>query len=335
MKVKSEKEFLKDIVNLKLDNAYILIGDDTERKKNHLKQLKTKIPSEFDYTTFSQSQSIELLISDLITPPLFASKRIVVVDNFEKLKANDKKNIFLYLQNPSNSTSLFLLHNENLKDYQIKKEYENISATIIVFQDITPDEIKEFFLDFFNKSNIKVDNKTMQYISNSIINFSQMKNEIEKLWLYTDNKNILTLKEAQQLITSFKEIEISEISENIIMKDIDKFKNTLNILISQKEEPIKILQAIEYTLEKILKIKLILKKYTNPPYELTQLLAIYKFDIEKAKRANIHSFSEEKLIKAIDLSVEAESILKSSAHQDFYGIVLNVSYFIIEQLMSS
>ncbi|MCX7905122.1 MAG: DNA polymerase III subunit delta [Elusimicrobiales bacterium] len=329
MKIKSEQEFLEDINKLKLENVYILIGDDIERKKNPLKHLKTKIPSEFDYNLFSNIQSIDLLISDLLTPPLFFSKRIIIIDNFEKLKNTDKKAILSYINNQSNSTSLFILHNENLNNYQIKKEYdENINATIVFFQELSKEETEKFFLEFFVKNNITINDDVIKYLSDSIINFSQVKNELEKLWLYSKDKKTLTIQEVQNLIPSLKEIEVSEISKSIIKGDFDKLKYTLNMLIYQKEEPLKILYAIEYALEKILKTKMIMKKYKTIPYELYQILSLNKSDIEEITQGKIN-LNEKELITALELCIEAESTLKSSTLQNQYTVIMNLVYSIL------
>lgn len=337
MKIKSEKDFLNDINSFKLDPVYLLIGSDTERKKNPIILLKSKISGDFDFLNItSQSESIDMILSDLLTPPLFAPKRVIVLDNFEKLKATNKKNILSYIQNPLKSTVLFLLHNEDLKTYEIKKEYEQYeNITIVLFNPLTEDEIKDIVIDFFNKNDIKPETGVIEYISNSIINFSQLKNELQKLSLYLETEKNLTLKQVKDLIFPLKETPVYEISDDIIFKNKERFKNTLNNLISQKEEPLYIIAAIENTIEKILKAKTLLKKYTNPPYEICQMLSINRFEIEKLKQTRLESFSNEKLLKALELCLEAENTLKSSTFHDSYIITKNVAYFIIENLMNS
>lgn len=337
MRIKTEKEFLDEINNFRLDPVYLLVGGDTERKKGLIRLLRSKISDEFDFLNInSQSESIDMLLSDLLTPPLFSPKRVIVLDDFQKLKSQQKKSLFLYLTNPLPSTVLFLLYNEDLKNYEIKKEFESYeNTTVVAFNPLTEEEIKEILLDFFTKNDIKPQEGVIDYIAGTILNFSQLKNELEKLLLYLDQKKNISLKEIKELIPPFKEINISEISDHILHKDKDGFIKTINQLISQKEEPLYIISSIENTLEKILKIKTLLKKYPNPTYEIYSMLSINRFEVEKMKYASLQSFSDENILEILELCLQAENSIKSTTLQNSYLLTQNLAYFIVENLMNS
>lgn len=334
MIIKSEQEFFNDVKKFKLDNIYLLVGKDTERKKRILRELQNKISTEFDINILSSEKLNENFISDLFTPPLFSSKRIIILNDFKKIKAEEKKFLYSYFENPSNSTVLFLLYNDELKNYEIKKEYENTKITVVIFPELTETEIKGIIKESLMENNIEIDENSLNYISSQIVNFSHLNNEIEKIITYTQKSKTISFDEIRNLTFPLKETQIYEISESIISVQPERFKNTLKTLIDQKEDPLYILNSIEYALEKVLKLKILTKKYPNPNYEITQALSLNRFDLEKTKNPLFNKISEESIIKAIEQCLEIENQLKSQAQQDSYLLIRYLGNFILE-LMSS
>lgn len=337
MRIKSETQFLNEVESLKLNPVYLLTGSETEKKKDIIKKLKEKITAEFDWASHSASSenSTEVLLSDLLTPPLFSPKRIIVFDGFEKIKSAIKKEIYEYFKNPVRSTVLILLYNDDLKNYEIKKEYDEFDIDVVIFAKITEDDTKKELLKFFNDNEIKTDEQTINYISLSVINHSHLKREMEKILIYLNHRKKFSFNEAKELVIPLKEAEISEISQKIISKDREGFKKLIKELIDSREEPLYILATIEYTVEKILKLKMIYTKFSNPPYEICQRLSINRYDISNLTPQIVFSFSYEKLISALDFCLEAENMLKSQAAQDSSNIIRNVAWFISENLMNS
>lgn len=334
MILKSEKEFIIDIEKFKLDNIYLLIGKDVERKKSILKELQKKILTEFDFTITSSQKLNENFMTDLFTSPLFSSKRIIILDDFEKIKAQEKKFLNSYFEKPLNSTVLFLLYNEDLKNYEIKKEYENMNITIVIFPELTQSEIKEIMRKKLEENNIKIDENSLNYLSAQILNSSHLNNEIEKIITYAQKDKTISFEEVKNLIFPLRETQIYEISQSILSIQPESFKNTLETLLNQKEEPLYIISSIEQALEKMLKLKILIKKYPQPPYELVKLLSLNRFDLEKAKNPLFNNISEESIIKAIENVLEIENQLKSQPQQDSYILIRYLGNFILE-LMSS
>ncbi len=335
MKIKSENEFAKEIETLKLEPVYILTGCDTERKKEIINKLKNRIKSDFDWIEHNPSeQSIELLISDLMTPPLFSARRIIIINNFEKIKSI-KNDITEYFKKPVPSTVLFIMYNEDLKDNEIKKMYEGFEISVVPFFELSEDEIRNTLNHFFESRKLKLSPQSISLISNSIINYSHLNREIEKLDIYLYGKKDITENELSALITSFKEADIFEISDAILSNNRHRFKQTISNLIESSREPLEIIAAIEYILEKIIKVKTLYKKFSQPPYELLSILSITKYDLYRIKPYIAEIFPDEKIIAALEMCLEAENTLKSSLTQDGYVVVRNISFFISENLMSS
>lgn len=335
MIIKSEKDFLSDIERFKLDNIYLLVGKDSQRKKIHLKQLYQKISSEFDVVVISSQKLDENFLTDLFTPPLFSTKRIIIVDDFEKIKTQEKRIITSYFEKPSNSTVLFLLYNDELKNYEIKRDYENTNITVVIFPQLTQSEIKEKIQSILAKNDITLDEKALDYLSSQILDFSHLINEVEKITAYAQKNKNISLTEIKNITFPLKETQIYEVSESLLSLQLDKFKDALNNLIEQKEEPLYILNSIGYALEKMLKLKMITKRHPTLPYEIVQILSLNRFDLEKSKNPLFNKITEEHLLKAIDYTLEIENQLKSQAHQDSYLLLRYLGNFILELMSSS
>ncbi|MGC8867431.1 MAG: DNA polymerase III subunit delta [Elusimicrobiales bacterium] len=335
MKIKSEDELTKDIESLKFDPIYILTGFDTERKKEAINKIKNKIKSEFDWIEHNPTdQSVEFLLSDLMTPPLFSTRRIIIINSFEKIKSTIKNDIIEYFKKPNNSTVLFVMHNEDLKNYEIKKLYDEFEVSIVPFFEPSEDEIKDILNAFFESKKINASQEIISLISTSVINHSHLKREIEKLNIYLSGKREININEISRLITPLKETDIFELSDAIISNNPERFKEIISQLIETRREPLEIIGAIEYTLEKIIKIKALYKRFTEPPYEILSLLSLTRYDISKIKPYTVEKILEEKIISLLEMCLTAENNLKSQTQQDGYIIIRNISHSILENLMN-
>lgn len=336
MKIKSEKDFIDDVKKLRFDVAYLLIGEDDGRKKRTLDLIRKKISSDFDIIYHSSDEpSMEFLISDLLTPPLFATKRFVILDKFEKIKSQYKKGIFSYLSNPLSSTVVFLLYNKEFKNYEIEQEFGKIDITIVNFPKLEEEEIEKRIVEIFTDNGKKIEPLAVKYIAQAIVNYNHLENEVEKILLFLGEKKEFTYTDALNLVVSLKERNIWKLADCIMLRDKKGFLDVFDELLKQNEEPLFILSVMVIAIEKILKIKLMYKKFSSPPYELLKMLGITKYDISKYRANLLDNIREENLIKAIEMCLDVENTIKSTTLSNNYLLLRNLAYFISANLMTS
>ncbi|MDO8525346.1 MAG: DNA polymerase III subunit delta [Candidatus Omnitrophota bacterium] len=113
--------------------VFLFIGNDSYSKEQALRKIERSLldssSREFDYKVFDGANTEARDILDHVsTIPFLASKRLVVVRNFEKLSAEDVERVLIYIKNPIKSTCLVL----DAGDESVLKQYPQISRYVIL-----------------------------------------------------------------------------------------------------------------------------------------------------------------------------------------------------------
>lgn len=326
---KTESDFLQDITSFKLSNIYLLYGSDETKKSELINLITQKIENSFDIS-FHQSSNIDinLFLNDLSTSPIFSPKKLVVLKDFEKLKKENIKIINKYLSSPNNSTVLIITYNEDLRKNEVEKIFSEYKLTAIEIMPPDQNEIISYIKNEFSKNKKNISEKSLNYIADTIINYSHLKNETEKMLSYLKNKQEISFEETISLISDLKEKNVYSIIDAILSKNTEKFKAIIEELINLNEQPLIILNAITLSLEKILKIRAIKNSHLED-YKTSISIGVYPRELQ----FNVLKIPENKLTKTIDWCLEIEKTLKSTHTQDPYLLLRNTAYIICEYLM--
>ena len=136
--------------------VYLFSGDDVFRKQAAAKQIISALKVDdfnLNTTDCAQTKDIGEILTLVNTMPAFADKRVIVLNNIDKLTKNPLAALLNYLENPLNSTCLILCHNDYKK---FKKDKALSSALNDDSAEVLFDELKGASLQKWIKENFTV-----------------------------------------------------------------------------------------------------------------------------------------------------------------------------------
>ena len=224
---------IREINKNGLKPAYFLKGDDSYLQNFFSTYLKNKFDNNLSikYIDLNEQIDQEIFFNDLNSPSLFSSKNIFSIRNFSRVTTDDKKNIINYFKNPNNDTILLFV----LDDYLVKNKFsKEIYDNCVKIDTSTPffsSKIKDWAVYYMKKNNIKLDDYILDDLVNSYgDNISNVINEIEKLYLIT-NKRDVSIDDYKSNYKN-RSLKIWNLMNSLGMKDLDKSIYIFNSLLN-------------------------------------------------------------------------------------------------------
>lgn len=212
------------------------------------KIVKNNNINEYSVSKFNAKQnSLDEILLDAISMPLFGEKRLIVIDDayyFTSEKA-DNNELVEKLENylndyNQNNITIFIVNSEKLDERRKITKLIKKVANVIEFN--TKKDSSEFISLLLK--DYQIDHKCINLIKEKLNNQNELiENEVKKLIIYKDD-NIITLEDINKVISEYPKIDFFEFIDNIINKNIKDSIKTYEELLKLKEEPIKIIVTL-------------------------------------------------------------------------------------------
>jgi len=206
-----------------LKPAYFLKGDDSYLQKFFSVYLKNKFDTNLSikYIDLNEQLDQEIFFNDLNSPSLFASKNIFSIRNFSSLSTDSKQILINYFNNPNSDTILLFVIDDYLLKGRFSKEIYNNCVKIDTNTPFFSSKIKDWAVYYMKKNNITLDSYIIDDLINSYgDNISNVINEIEKLYLITNKRDV----SIDDYKSSYKNRSLKSwnLMNSLGMKDLDK-----------------------------------------------------------------------------------------------------------------
>lgn len=292
-------------INLICGESYLLINE----------EIKKIVRNSTNITTLDiLNSSIEDILTEINYVPMFAEDRYIIIKNAnffgtEKLKESDNELLLKYLENPGDTTIIFVCNTKldlRKKITKIIKDKYNLIniPTLKVY------EIEKRLLDVFNKNNYKIDNESIKYIVKaSLNNYDIAMNEVEKIMLYYDNPSNITYNDILNITSSSINTNNFLFVDSLIDGDLENSLKLFQDLKTMKVEPSIILSLIARDYRILLSIKKLLEQ-NKREYEIMKELNLQDWQVNKyLKKAFPYKIKELEsiLIKLSDLDLNIKT----------------------------
>lgn len=283
-------------------SIYVFSSSDSfllEEEKNSI--IKKYNIDPFNITTydFVSSNPLEIL-SEITTVSLLGDMRMVIVNNPEILKSTYKNteiiNKFIsYFKAPNVETLLVFLCDftlaENLEINQVlfaNSQYKKINA-------ITGDNLTNWVINYAVAKGYKIDELAAnELIERTSAEISMIRNELEKLMLYCDDKNI-TIKSIRLLVNKNLDDNIFSFLNAFLAHDSKKLLAIYDDFVTLNEDEMRIISSINNKVEEIMYTKVLL----NQGLKKDQIADYFKvkpgrayYMIEAAKKMSDQALSD-------------------------------------------
>ena len=242
-------------ISIDKDNILLFYGQNQGSKEDEISNfiLKNKNKSVSKYDEKQILDDPTNFYNEVLSRSLFENKKIIIINN-----ATDKLNKIIEEISEKEITDISIIINSGLleKKSKLRAFFEKSKKLIcIAFYPDTPEILSKFTYDFFRKNNITISRENINLIVNKCSgDRGILKNELDKIYFYTQNKNKLSTEKILKLINLIENYSISELVDNCLAKNHKKTIHILNENNFSTEDCIVITRIFLNKLKKILKL---------------------------------------------------------------------------------
>lgn len=301
-----------------VQGVYRLFGDDIlmiERAEKLIEQKMHLEMPDLNKSVFTDENfDIEKLLLSCEQMPFLSEKRLVVLKNIEKLKADDLKKLDAYCRSPADTSVLVL--QENVSGTVFSK----LPAEKVHCKKLESKDLEAIIITAFTENNQTVTSEAV----NLIIDFCGkdllcIQNSLSKL-LYCGKQQI-TPEIVKKLVKKSDEFSVFEISTALTYGQGNKAIILIKKMLETMEFPV-ILGLISSHFRRMLYGVI----SDLPPAQIAENLGVKEFAITKA-RSLAKNISAPKLLKIYNLILEVDYSIKSgklSAENAMYYLVCEI-----------
>ena len=288
--------------------VYLIYGDKDflieKEMKNIAKDFEDINISKYDL----ENTNIKDIIDDCETISMFADKKLVICENASIFSSSTKTSIELenYLNNPNSLTTLvFLLNNDKID--KRKKTTKLIKEKGVIKEFITNENPNTFIRK--NLKDYKIDTSTIDLLIDRVgDNILTLNNEILKIKLYKED-NIITKEDILKLTSKAAYDDIFKLIDYIINNNKDKALETLNEMLKNGEEVIKIIIVLAGQIRLLYQVKTLYMKGFSEK-SIAETLKVHPYRVKLAVQ-NSKKYSSESLINNLKALADIDYGIKS------------------------
>lgn len=296
-----------------MNNVYLIYGTDYGLIKREVDKI---INNSLDVVKYDLLETkIDELLDDASCISLFGDKKVLIGENANFLTSDTVKieHNIEYLSNyvsDNNHDNIIILTVLAEKLDERKKIVKLIKSNSNVIFKNTIDEknLSGFVIVEFKNNKFKIDSKTANYFVNYVgKNVDILISEIEKMIIYKDTNNIVTIDDINDISCRGFKDNIFDLTDGIMKKDHKKIFETYNDLIKIGEDPIKIIALLGSQFTLIYQSKL-LSNQGKISKDIAAMLDVHPYRVKLALETDFLIYElEELLTKLHELDFDIKS----------------------------
>lgn len=316
-----------DIKTSQFQHAYLLYGEEAYLRKYYKNALKAAIIGDdnMNYSYFEGKDTEPRAILDMAqTLPFFAQRRMILVENsgFFKSGCEELENLFLDIPD-----YLYLVFVEPEADKRTRL-FKAVSSkgSCVQMVPFTGDKQKVWVSGLLKRYGKKMSERDIEYLlkltGDDMVN---IESEVEKLVDYTGEREIVTAKDAEIIVTRQIGDNIFKMVGAIGERNQKKALGYYYELLERREAPFKILSLIARQFNILLQVRE-LKAKRLAPKEIASEVSVPPYYINEYM-AQASNFSEEELKAALGACVKADEDIKLGRMSDTLSVELLIVEF--------
>jgi len=285
------EKILNHIKQEKIHPVYLFFGNENYLKENILNKFKDKLIDsnyrELNYKVFYGGKALTgEIINEVETLPFISKNKLVVIKEAENISKEDKEKLIDYLNRHNFKnyfSTLLIVYKENIPDKELVKAVKRVGV-VVSFNIPDKSKLTIWIRTKLQQSNKKITPEALFYLQSLIgSDLRRLFNELEKIDIYTKDKNIIEKEDIMTAIGGSESINIFKVLDSIGEK---KANNAIDGLVKLDKGNLHYLSIFAMIYRQI---RLILQ---------TKLLLINGADFNQIKKElKLPSFIIEKIIK--------------------------------------
>ena len=326
------KSLNEDLKTGNLKQVYLLFGEENYLKKQYKDRLTKAIVSDGDEMNYAYYEGKGIDVKEIIdlaeTMPFFSERRLIVVENSGFFK-NAAPVLAEYMKDIPETTYFVFVESEVDKRGKLYKAVKD-KGRIVELARQDEKTLVRWIYGNVKKEGKQITESSIHYVlSKCGTDMENLQKEMEKLFCYTLDKEVIELRDIDAICTTQITNEIFDMVNAVAEKKQKRALDRYYDLLALKEPAMRIL----YLLSRQFRLLMEVKEMTGQGYDKKSIaskaglhpFAVGKY-IEQSRR-----FSQEELRSILEESVDIEERVKTGRLQD----VLAVELFIVKYSSNS
>lgn len=274
-----------------MSKIYLIYGDEDYFINEEINKLKVEY-KDYDLVTYDMLENnISLAIEDASMISLFSSNKLIICNNCYFLTGSkcdiehDTDKLLKYIDIESDCILVLTVNSESLDNRKkIVKELSKLD--VIKCSKLKPYELDKFVIKYCNNNGFDITSNACKLLLEKVgDNLYIITNELNKLFLYKDNKKI-DIDDIKVCISDYINTNIFDLINAIVDKDVDKALKLYDDLLLINEEEIKLIVTLANQFRLIYQVKTMFKSGYSE-LDISRKLDVHPYRIKLANGVNI------------------------------------------------
>ncbi len=321
------KSLIEDLKTGQLNNVYLLYGEEDYLKRQYRDKLKNAMIPIDDTMNYAYYEGKGINVKEIIdlaeTLPFFAERRVIVIENSGFFKSASPE-LAEYIKELPETTAMIFVESEIDKRNGLYKAVQKAGRVAELGRQ---DEhtLLRWIAGSVKKEGKQISESTIRYFLTKVgTDMENIQKELEKLFCYTLEKNIITTEDVETICTTQITNQIFDMVEAVANKQQKKALDYYYDLLALKEPPMRIL----FLLTRQFKLLLEVKELTAKGFDRKAIAgktSLHPFVVGKYQE-QARAFRGKDLRVIMEESIDIEESVKTGR----LGDTLGVEMFIIK-----
>ena len=241
-----------------IKSSYLLTGPELGEKKAYIDSIRTEIKKKYgdeieEYTFYPYDSDMSEVIGAAESLGMFSNFKLIIINDVAELKKKDIDLFLQYLKKPSEDSVLIFADSGMKVDAKLKKAVGEEK----VFWELKEPQMRSYIQNYFRRLGTTVDSDAAAFIaSNCDANTLSVKNECDKLALFFDSKEPITLEAIEEMLFNGKEENVFTLYDQLLVGTLEKATEIArNLMMSSDGAPIQLLGGLIWQLRRMLGVR--------------------------------------------------------------------------------
>jgi DNA polymerase-3 subunit delta len=270
--------------------------------------LKEAALREFNEASFSLANTdVQHAIAAAEQLPMMASRRVVQIKDFGKLRESDEEALMRYVTRPVESSVMIFIADDLDKRRKLSKTLLDVCAAI-EFAPLSDTELAEWAKKRLKELKAQTDERTLHQIVALVgSDVRTLSNELEKLATAALGSGLISMEMVDTLVGRSRELSNFELADHLIARNRQRALQTLQRLLDDGAEPVMLIGLIGSNYRRLALAKELMSKgaANQDVYRQVGIFGRREEFLATARRADARALSRSiERIAAADLAIK-------------------------------
>lgn len=304
-------------------NVYLLYGEEAYLKRQYRQKMKDAMIASDDTMNYAYYEGKGVNVGEVIdlaeTLPFFSERRLIVLEDTGLLKTGGAE-LAEYLSEMPKTTYLLFVEAEVDKRNKLYKAIQSIGRVVELGRQ------DEYTLIRWVASQVKKERKQISestirhFLSKVGTDMENIQKELEKLFCYTMEKEMLLVEDVEEICTTQISNQIFDMVNAVAEKKQKQALEYYYDLLALKEPPMRILFLLTRQFKVLLEVKT-MDKMGYPKQEIAGKAGLSPFVVGKYQ-SQAKNFTEQTLRDIMEDAADTEECVKTGRLTDMLGVEL-------------